>query len=128
MPRLRVQHCILNKTTRQYGSNPTSDLLGVDYFHTFPTDAEYPRFVSKLELFVRFIFRDRLGGKIRVTMTEVDSEGSDLRDIYSHDFPSPIIDDEGELVQDKSFNLLSLMIPGDGTYAIRVMRRTRGAI
>ena len=52
MGRLRIQHCIINRITRQYGPHPTSDLLGVDYFHTISADVEYPYVVSQLELFV----------------------------------------------------------------------------
>ena len=127
MARLRVQHCILNDTTRQYGSHPTSDLLGVDYVHSLPADTEYPRFVPKLELFVRFVFQDRLCGTVRITMTELDDDGDDIRRIYARDFALPLIEDKGVLFIDRSFKLVNLMIPGDATYAIRVMRRSRQA-
>jgi hypothetical protein len=75
--RLRVQHCVVNMTTRQYGPHPTSDLLGVDYFHTVPADTEFPRTLSKLELFVRFIGTGGVAGRIRVTVSHLDANGAD---------------------------------------------------
>jgi hypothetical protein len=75
MGRLRVQHCLVNQTTRQYGQNPTSDLLGVDYFHTVPPDTEFPRTVGKLELFVRFFGTDGIGvGSASPLLTSVRTE------------------------------------------------------
>ncbi len=90
MGRLRVQHCVVNVTTRQYGPIPTSDILGVDYFHTVPADTEFPRTLGKLELFVRFFGTDGVSGSVRVTV--------------SH---------------------LNVLVPGEGTYAVRVTRRVR---
>src|SRR5688500_15573374 len=52
--RVRVHHFVANLTTRQYGPHPTSDLLGVDYIHDVPADAEFPRTILRMDLFTRF--------------------------------------------------------------------------
>lgn len=54
-PRPDVQLCVLCHTARRYGPHPTWDLLGVDYTHTVPPDAEFPRYLPRLDLFVRFL-------------------------------------------------------------------------
>ena len=58
MSRLAVQQCVVCKTIRQFGPNPTTDLLGMDYFYTVPADTEFPQ-PGNLELFVRFLGLDQ---------------------------------------------------------------------
>ncbi len=59
MAHLHVQYCVLTTVTRQYGSRPTSDLLGVDYYQTVPADTEFPRRLGTRVLFVRFVATGR---------------------------------------------------------------------
>lgn len=125
MGRLRIQHCIVNGITRQYGPHPTSDLLGVDYFRTVPADTEFPYYVSSLELFVRFLGTRRIRGRVRITVSQIDDEGLDIRSIYDQLFLLPTANSDGILVLDKGFKLINMMIPEEGTFAVRVHRRVR---
>jgi hypothetical protein len=125
MGRLHVQHCIVNATTRQYGSGPTSDLLGVDYFRTVPADTEFPKSLSKLELFVRFIGDDGIGGRVRITISRLSVSGEDRELVYRTLFDIATPGVSGRVVHDRGFKLINVLIPGEGTYAVRVMRGVR---
>ncbi len=125
MGRLHVQHCVVNMTTRQYGTHPTSDLLGVDYFHTVPADTEFPRTLGKLELFVRFFGTDGVAGRVRVTVSHLKPGGTDRELVYSKLFDLATSNVRGSVVLDKGFKLINMLIPGEGTYAVRVTRRVR---
>ncbi len=125
MGRVRVQHCIVNATTRQYGPNPTSDLLGVDYFHTVPADTEFPRTLGKLELFVRFFGDNGITGRVRITVSRLYSNGTDRELVYRRMFDITATGVSGSVVLDRGFKLINVLIPGEGTYAVRVARRVR---
>jgi hypothetical protein len=125
MGRLRVQHCVVNMTTRQYGPNPTSDLLGVDYFHTVPADTEFPRTLGKLELFVRFFGFDGVAGHVRVTVSRLNPDGSDRELVYRKVFDISVPGVSGPVVLDRGFKPINVLAPGEGTYAVRVARRVR---
>lgn len=125
MGRLRVQHCVVNMTTRQYRPNPTSDLLGVDYFHTVPADTEFPRTVGKLELFVRFFGTDGVTGRVRITVSHLETDGTDRELVYRKVFDVSVPGVGGAVVLDRGFKLLNVLVPGEGTYAVRVTRRVR---
>lgn len=125
MGRLRVQHCVVNMTTRQYGPNPTSDLLGVDYFHTVPADTEFPRTAGKLELFVRFFGTDGIAGRVRIAVSHLNPDGTDRELVYRRLSDLPASGVRGLVVLDRGFKLVTILIPGEGTYAVRVTRRVR---
>ncbi|VTU01529.1 unnamed protein product [Gemmataceae bacterium] len=125
MGRLRVQLCVVNATTRQYGPNPTSDLLGVDYFRTVPADTEFPRTVGKLELFVRFFGTDGAPGCVRVTVARLNPDGTTRDLVYLRRFDLAAAGVRGSVILDKGFKLLNVLVPGEGTYAVRVLRRVR---
>lgn len=125
MGQVRVQHCIVNATTRQYGPNPTSDRLGADYFHTVPADTEFPRALGKRELFVRFFGSDGIAGRVRDTVSLLRPDGSDreLVDRNRFDVSAPGV--SGAVVFDRGFKLINVQVPGEGTYAVRATRRVR---
>ena len=125
MGRLRVQHCVVSATTRKYGPNSTSDLLGVDYFHTVPADTEFPRTLGKFELFVRFFGTDGTSGRVRITVSLLNPDGTDRDLVYRRVFDLPTSIARGLVVLDKGFKLINMLIPGEGTYAVRVTRRVR---
>ncbi len=125
MARLRIQHCIVNLTTRQYGVHPTSDLLGVDYYYTVPADTEFPTYPRKFELFVRFIASSRIGGSVRVTISFLNYDGSDRQIIYKKRFGVPSATAARFLVVDQGFKMLNVSLPGEGTYAVRVSKQFR---
>ena len=125
MGRLRVRHCVVNRTTRQYGPNPTSDLLGVEYFHTVPADTEFPRALGKLELFVRFFGTDGVAGRVRITVSLLNPDGTDRELVYRKVFDLPTSAVRGSVVLDRGFKLLNVLVTGEGTYTVRVARRVR---
>ena len=125
MGRLRVQHCVLNMTTRQCGPHPTSDLLGVDYFRTVPADTEFPYTLGRVELFVRFFASNLAATRIRITVSWLNPDGTDRRTVYRrHHHLSPT-NGPGWVVDDRGFKLLFVVCPGEGKYAVRVWRRSR---
>lgn len=124
MARLRAQYCVLTRVTRQHGSHPTSDLLGVDYYYTVPADTEFPRRIAPLELFVRLFGTGRLTGSVRVTITRLHPDGSDRDRIYWKVFRLPTAG-PGPFVLDLGFKLHNVVVPGEAVYAVRVSRRTR---
>ena len=125
MGRLRVQQCVVNRATRQYGPNPTSDLLGVDYFHTVPADTEFPRTLGQLELFVRFFGDNGIAGRVRATASRLYPDVSDRELIYRRLFEVSVPGVSGPVVLDRGFKLVNVLVPGEGTCAVRVARRVR---
>lgn len=124
MSRLAVQHCVVNTTTRQYGPHPTSDLLGGDYFHTVPADTEFPR-AAKVELFVRFFGLNLPPVWVRVEVVYLNPDGTDRELVYRRRFDLPFTGEAGRVVMDRGFKLLNVRLPGEGEYAVRVLRRVR---
>jgi hypothetical protein len=124
-PRLDVQHCVVNMTTRQYGPHPTSDLLGVDYFHTVPADTEFPRTVARLELFVRFFGAGLRPTQVRVTVSRLNPDGTDRDQCYDHTFPVCTTALPGPVVIDRGYKLLNVQLPGEGEYAVRVLQAVK---
>jgi len=124
MSRLSVQQCLAAATIRQYGQRPTSDLLGVDYFHTLPADTEFPR-TTKLELFLRFLGLDQPPTWVVVTVTYLDSSGSDREEVYRKRIELPFQNQPGWAVLDHAPKLMNVLLVGEGDYAIRVLRPRR---
>ena len=48
--RIIARHLVANLTTRQYGANPTSDLLEVNYWFNCPPDVELPIRIERVDL------------------------------------------------------------------------------
>lgn len=127
MARLRVQHCILSQTTRQYGANPTSDLLGVDYFHTIPADTEFPGRIPQIELFVRFFGYRESRGKVRISVWVLDVDGSERQNVFQMVYPLTGRAMPGWEILDRSFKLRGIDVPKLGTYSIAVEYRKRSS-
>lgn len=125
MARLRVLHCLVNSTTRQYGSPPSSDLLGVNYFRTVPADTEFPRRYGPLEVFVRFSAARRIGGRVRVVVSYLNPDGTDRQVIFRKAYTLPNLSDPAGVLLDQSFKLPNIDLPGEGVYVVRVVRRVR---
>ena len=122
-PRLSVQHCVVTQTTTRSGSPPTSNLLGVNHYLTVPTDAEFPRTVSTMDVFVRFFLRNPRTTKIAVEVWWLDANGADrmLVNSYVHNVRfGPNIS-----VHDQVFRMVNVRLPGEGLYAVRVLRVRR---
>lgn len=122
-PRFSVLLCVVNQTTRQYGPYPTSDLLGVDYFYRVPANTEFPKWVPKLELFVRFVGHDVTPATVSVAIVRLHPDGTDRDEVYRKRFAVPFSGQPGQVVLDLSYKLMNIVLPSDGVFAVRVLRR-----
>jgi hypothetical protein len=125
MGRLRVQHCILNAVTRQYGPGPTSDLLGVNYVRVVPADTEFPRVVPNFEVFVRFFATNLRRGRVLFTITLLEPAASRPRPVYRFRTSLPNFGGGGTVCYDRSFKFQNVSLPAEGLYCIRVLWRVR---
>ena len=125
MGQLRIQHCILNSVTRQYGSRPTSDLLGVNYIRGVPVDTEFPKYSPRFEVFVRFFAFKTRRRRIYVTITWLQPAGRNREVVYSQAFDLPPLGDTDGGYYDHSFKFVNVFIPGEGDYSIRFAQRVR---
>ena len=71
--RIRVHAFLAAATVSQSGLHPTSNLLGVDYWHEVPADAEFPRVVGRLDLFTRFYAERAKETEFLVSIRWIDS-------------------------------------------------------
>lgn len=120
-PKVRIQHAVLCHTTRQYGSAPTSDLLGVQYTYTFPPDMEFPQRLPQVDLFTRF-FIDRPGTEefyVRVWRLFPDGRQTPMckHGPFRVQFPT------GRNFRDQHFRLRDVRVEGVGAYAVRLCRK-----
>lgn len=126
MARLVVQHCIIATTVRQYGSGPTSDLLGVDYFLVVPADTEFPRVAGRLELFLRFFCTGlKAPAPVMITVSQLDADHNEVALIYRYRLELPAAPTAESQVLDRSIKLVNMSFPGPGLYCVRVLRRDR---
>lgn len=124
--RLDVQLCVANMTTKQYGPHPTSDLLGVDYLRSYLPDTEFPRTMSRLDVFARFFFdppnpADPLAVAVRVWWLRADGRNRTL--VNHFDFSVGVGPDA--TVHEQVFRLVNVNVPGEGVYAVRLCRPGR---
>lgn len=120
--RVSVHHFVANLTTRQYGPHPTSDLLGVDYVHEVPADAEFPRWLARVDLFTRFYLRRAAPVDFWVRVWWLDAPRQRTRFVEQFG-PFPVPFQAHETVRDCVFRLANVPLPGVGLYAIRLTRR-----
>lgn len=124
--RVSVHHFVANLTTRQYGPHPTSDLLGVDYWHDVPVDAEFPRTIGRMDLFTRFYLERAkpVAFTVRVWWNDHPSGISESIGSYGP-FPVPFRPRDG--VRDVAFRLHGVRLLGVGRYSVELLReRARG--
>ncbi len=113
-------------TVRQYGSHPTSDLLGVDYFYRVPADTEFPKLIPQLDLFVRFRTSDLVRPvRLLLTLSYLDEQGDDRLEVYRREVTFSALTPPGEYVVPRSYKLTGLSAPGEGIYCVRILRRTK---
>lgn len=119
--KLDVQHFIANRTTRQYGSNPTSDLLGVDYLVTYPGDAEFPRTVPQFDLFARFFVERMRPTRFIIRVWRLNSRSRNRSRMGSF---GPFLVDfrPTDTFRDHGFRLKNVRFEGPGVYAFRLYR------
>jgi hypothetical protein len=118
-----MQLCVVNRATRQYGSHPTSDLLGVDYWYAVPPDTEFPWTIPRLDLFVRFLVAGLGPTAISVRVFRLADDGGVLARMCEYQFTVPF--DPADRVREQSFRLPNVPLTGEGLYAVRVGRPFR---
>ncbi len=128
-PRVQVQHAVLCPIVRQYGSAPTSDLLGVCYTYTYAPDIEFPRHIPQVDLFTRFFvyspgFEEYF---LRVWRLAADDAGQTRMGSFG---PYPVRFTPGTVFVDRPFRMKNVRVEGVGRYAVRLCvkrnRRWRG--
>lgn len=122
MGRLRVLQCLVNRVTRQYPPDASSDLLGVNYFRFVPADTEFPKLLAPFELFVRFYAERRVGGTIWVFISSPPTVGGGPAIFYRRRHDLPTVTGPANVVYDRSFKLVGVTVPSLGTYTVRVVR------
>jgi hypothetical protein len=125
--RVAVHHFVANLTTRQYGSHPTSDLLGVNYVHTVPADTEFPRWLPRVDLFARFYLRRAKPAEFLIRIVW-SSAPTPLRPCERRYGPFTVPFQASEVVHDHAFRLVNVRLDGLGWYAVILYRRHRIAI
>jgi hypothetical protein len=124
--RLTVQHCVLTRVVRQYGPHPTSDLLGVDYTLTAPADTEFPWSVGGAEVFVRYFVWNPRPVTVWVSVTRLNPDDTDGAQIYRKRYDLRFPPPPGRAMMDTGLKLRNLSFPGEGRYAIRILRPVKG--
>lgn len=122
--RVRVHHFVANLTTRQYGSHPTSDLLGVDYWHEVPADTEFPRTIGRIDLFTRFYLVHARPVKFTVKIWWNDHPSGTPEPTGSYG-PFLVNFHPGTWVQDAALHLHMVRVQGAGRHSIELLRKRR---
>jgi hypothetical protein len=117
-----VHHFVANLTTRQYGSHPTSDLLGVDYTYDVPADTEFPRRLARIDLFTRF-YLDRAGPTDFYVLVRWTDSPDDQRRRVGRYGPYTVAFRPTDVVRDQVFRVQNIQLPGIGRYEILLLRR-----
>lgn len=119
-----VHHFVANLTTRQYGTHPTSDLLGVDYIHDVPVDTEFPRWLPRVDLFARFYLDAAKPTEflIRVIWRSAPVARQPCQRTYG---PFVIPFQVTDVVHDHAFRLVNVQLDGTGWYDVVLYRRRR---
>ena len=120
--RIAVHHFVANLTTRQYGSHPTSDLLGVDYVHEVPADTEFPRWLPRVDLFTRFYLSGAKPTEFLIRVVWRSAPDS-RQPCYRHYGPFIVAFLPTEVVRDHAFRLVNIRLDGVGWYDVILYRR-----
>lgn len=118
MAKLVVQHFVLTKFTRQYGRPLASDPHYVTGFQTVPACVEFPHPSGQTELFARFFATDLPPTRVKVT---IDWDGGSVsRRVYRAVGNVNVVPVVGTAVLDRTYKLIRLSYPGEGSYTIRL--------
>jgi hypothetical protein len=115
--RVAVHHFVVNLTTRQYGPSPTSDLLGVNYWFTVPADAEFPRWLTRVDVFTRFYVQNAKPVEFIIAVKWLDDpikQAPPLR-LYG---PFSVPFHRTERIRDHVFRLVNVRLNGVGKYVV----------
>ena len=124
--RVTVHHFVANLTTRQYGEHPTSDLLGVDYIHDVPADAEFPRTILRMDLFTRFYLEQARPSEFFAQVWWIDHP-SGTPEMLGQFGPFPVNFQVGAVFRDVVFHLHMIRLQGVGRHSIELLRERKRA-
>jgi hypothetical protein len=119
--RVTVHHFVANTTTTQSGLHPTSNLLGVDYWHDVPADTEFPRRIGRMDLFTRFYIRKAKPVEFFVRVLWLDTPTGTPRIIGRYG-PELVSFRPDETVRDHVFKVIHLQLEGTGRHRILLLR------
>jgi hypothetical protein len=122
--RVRVHAFLAAATVSQSGLHPTSNLLGVDYWHEVPADAEFPRTIARLDLFTRFYLQNASPTEFIITIRWLDSPSRQERRPVRFG-PFVVNFQRNEFVRDHSFRAINIRLSGVGRYSIRLVREVK---
>jgi len=71
-----------------------TNLLGVDYLRTLPAETEFPRRVSKLDVFVRFFPRGSGPETLAVEVWWLNDDGTEREKVHTYLQEVPFANDE----------------------------------
>ena len=120
--RVAVHHFVANLTTRQYGPHPTSDLLGVDYWHDVPPDTEFPRTITRMDVFTRFYLRRANPVEFSVRIRWLDTPERKPRTI-GHYGPYLVSFLPTHQVHDHVFHVSHIRVQGVGRHDVYLVRK-----
>ncbi len=124
--RVAVHHLVANLTTRQYGPNPTSDLLGVDYWHGVPPDTEFPHTLRQMDLFTRFYPMRARPTEYRVRVFWLDHP-SGTPQVIGIFWPYRVAFRRTDIARDAVFRLNMIQLRGVGRHSVELLQTvTRG--
>lgn len=119
--RVAVHHFVANATTTQSGLHPTSNLLGVDYWHDVPADTEFPRRIARMDLFTRFYLAKAKLVVFFVWVLWVDPPKGKPR-VLGRYGPESLAFRPEETVRDHVFKVFNLQLKGVGRHRILLLR------
>ena len=124
-PKIRVQHMVAGHSVRQYGSNPTSDLLGVAYRIIYSPDTEFPVTVPQIDVFTRFFVEHPGTDEFVVRVWSLGVSGQQPSFVRAFG-PHRVIFPVDEVHLDCRFRVKYLQAPRPGMYALRLCRPKAG--
>jgi hypothetical protein len=93
----------------------------VDYTFTLPPDAEFPRIIARMDLFVRFFVAGVGVTQVEVRVIRLNDDGSVYQQVTAYPFTVNFA--PTDRVREMSFRLPNVRLTGEGLYAVRIGRR-----
>ena len=119
-----VQHRVLSRLVRQHGTRQVFDLHEVAFEVDVPAEFEFPRTLSRLDMFLRVAAADAGPTRVRIRVHHEQPRGRwklrhDLQDArYVIPFPM-----SARVVHDQPFRLSGVRLEGPGMHAVTVYFR-----
>jgi hypothetical protein len=122
--RVRVHAFLTATTVSQSGAHPTSNLLGVDYWHEVPADVEFPRVIGRLDVFTRFYLEQAEQTEFQISVRWLDAPTRQGRQASRYG-PFALDFQPHQVVRDHVFRVVNIRLGGVGRYSIRLVREVK---